>query len=182
MPPKAWTTKSSRDIYANKWMRLREDIAVLPDGQETIYGVCTFGECVGILPFVDPDHVILVRQYRYVQKEDFRWEMPTGGIKPGESPEQAVQRELAEEAGYEAGRLERINTYFTSKSVCDETAHLFLGYDLVQRALPPDDTEFFEVQVFDFEEALRLVRRSEIRDGMTVIAVLEAALRRTGAR
>lgn len=178
MPPKAWNTLSRRDVYQNKWMNLREDIAELPDGRTTIYGVCTFGRCVGVLPFVDEDHVALVRQYRYVQQEDFRWEMPTGGIKPDEAPEIAAQRELGEEAGYYAARLEPINIYFTSKSVCDETAYLYLGYDLTQQKLPPDDTEFFEVAVFPFAEALRMVRESEIRDGMTVIAVLEAALRR----
>jgi ADP-ribose pyrophosphatase len=178
MAPKPWKTLSSREIYQNKWMRLREDIAAMPDGRETIYGVCTFGQCVGVMPFVDNNSVILVRQYRYVQRENHRWEMPTGGIKPGETPEVAAQRELAEEAGYRAGRLEPINVYYTSKSVCDETAHLYLGYDLVQFRLPPDDTEFIEVKVFPFDEILRMVRRSEIRDGMTVIAVLEAALRR----
>ena len=180
MPPKAWKTNSSREIYKNKWMSLREDIAELPDGRTTIYGVCTFGTCVGVLPFVDEDHVVLVRQYRYVQREDFRWEMPTGGIRPDETPEAAAQRELSEEAGYQASRLEPINIYYTSKSVCDETAYLYLGFDLVQRKLPPDDTEFFEIGIFTFREVLGMVRSSQIRDGMTVIAVLEAAFRRAG--
>ena len=178
MPPKPWKTNSSREIYKNKWMSLREDIAELPDGRTAIYGVCTFGTCVGVLPFVDDDKVVLVRQYRYVQREDFRWEMPTGGIRPGETPEAAAQRELGEEAGYKAGRLEPINIYYTSKSVFDETAYLYLGFDLTQHRLPPDDTEFFEIGTFAFDDVLSMVRSSQIRDGMTVIAVLEAALRR----
>lgn len=178
MPPKHWKTLSSREIYQNNWMSLREDIAELPDGRTTIYGVCTFGECVGVLPFVDDDHVVLVRQYRYVQREDFRWEMPTGGIKPGETPEQAAQRELSEEAGYKAGQLTPISIYYTSKSVCDETAYLYLGTDLTRHTLPPDDTEFLEVQTFAFDDVLAMVRSSDIRDGMTVTAVLHAALRR----
>jgi ADP-ribose pyrophosphatase len=178
MPPKAWKTLHSTPIYQNKWMALREDVAELPDGRTTIYGVCTFGPCVGVLPFVDPDHVSLVRQYRYVQQENFRWEMPTGGIKPGESPEAAAQRELGEEAGYRAGRLQPISIYYTSKSVCDETAYLFLGYDLTQTHLPPDETEFFETAIFAFDEVLRMVQSNEIRDGMTVTAVLHAALLR----
>lgn len=178
MPPKAWKTLSRRDIYENKWMHLREDVAELPDGRTTIYGVCTFGQCVGVLPFIDDDHVVLVRQYRYVQGENFRWEMPTGGIQDGETPEAAAQRELAEEAGYHAGKLVPVSIYYTSKSVCDETAHIYLGYELTQHQLPPDDTEFFEVATFSFDETLRMVRESEIRDGMTVTAVLHAALRR----
>ncbi len=178
MPPKAWKTLSSTPVYQNKWMSLREDIAELPDGRTTLYGVCTFGLCVGVLPFVDADHVALIRQYRYVQKEDFRWEMPTGGISPGETPEQAAQRELGEEAGYQAGRLQPISIYYTSKSVCDETAHLYLGYDLTQNRLPPDDTEFFELAIFPFDRVLEMVQVNAIRDGMTVTAVLHAALLR----
>ncbi|MEO8391360.1 MAG: NUDIX hydrolase [Chloroflexota bacterium] len=178
MPPKLWKTQSSRDIYTNKWMSLREDIAELPDGRTTVYGVCTFGRCVGVLPFVDDDHVVLVRQYRYVQQENFRWEMPTGGIHAHETPEQAAQRELGEEAGYQAARLVPVSIYYTSKSVCDETAYLYLGYELTQHLLPPDDTEFFEIETFAFDDVLQMVRRSDIRDSMTVIAVLHAALMR----
>jgi ADP-ribose pyrophosphatase len=175
---KPWKTLSSRPVYENRWMKLREDIAELPNGKTTLYGVVTFGECVGVLPFLDPDHVILCRQYRYVFGENHRWEMPTGGMKPAEKPEQAAQRELQEEAGYTAGKLEWVSSYYTSKSVCHETAHLYLGYDLKPSSLPPDDTEFFETAVFSFDEALEMVNRSEIRDGMTVIAILQAALAR----
>jgi ADP-ribose pyrophosphatase len=156
-------------------MRLREDQAEMPDGRTTIYGVVTFGQCVGVLPFVDRDHVLMIRQYRYVFGENDRWEMPTGGVHTGETPEQAAQRELREEVGFSAGRLEWVSSYYTSKSICDETAHLYLGYDLTPAALPPDDTEFFEIATLPFHEALDLVLRSEIRDSMTVIAILHAA-------
>src|ERR1044071_6617988 len=100
MTPKPWKTLTSRPIYANKWMRLREDTAELPDGRTTIYGVVTFGDCVGVMPFLDDDRVLMVRQYRYVQRENHRWEMPTGGVREGETPAQAAQRELQEEVGY----------------------------------------------------------------------------------
>jgi ADP-ribose pyrophosphatase len=175
MPPKPWKTLSSTPIYANKWTQLREDIAELPDGRTTVYGVVTFGQCVGVLPFLDDDHVVLVRQYRYVQHENHRWEMPTGGVLAGEASEAAAQRELREEVGYSAGRLEWISSYFTSKSVCDETAHLYLGYELTPAALPPDETEFLEIATMPFAVVLDMVVKSEIRDGMTVIAVLHAA-------
>jgi ADP-ribose pyrophosphatase len=178
MPPKFWKTLTSRPIYENPWLRLREDYAELPDGRSTVYGVVTLGHCVGVLPFVDDDHVLMIRQYRYVQRENDRWEMPTGGVKPGETPEQAAQRELQEEIGYAAGRLDWVSTYYTSKSVCDETAHLYIGYDLVPAALLPDETEFFEHATMPFAEVLEQVLRSEIRDSMTVIAVLHAARQR----
>jgi len=137
--------------------------------------VVTFGQCVGVLPFLDDDHVLMIRQYRYVQQESHRWEMPTGGMLAGEAAEAAAQRELREEIGYSAGRLEWISSYYTSKSVCDETAHLYIGYDLTPAALPPDETEFLEIAIMPFTAVLDMVLQSEIRDGMTVIAVLHAA-------
>lgn len=175
MPPKPWKTLESRPIYANKWMQLREDVAELPDGRTTIYGVVSAGQCVGVLPFLDDERVILLRQYRYVFGENQRWEMPTGGVHPGETPEQAAQRELGEEVGYSAGQLTPISTYYTSKSIFHEVAHLYIGTQLIPAALPPDETEFFELGVLPFAEVLDLVVRSEIRDSMTVIAVLHAA-------
>jgi len=172
-----WQQITSRRIYANKWMALREDQVRLPDGRETVYGVVDCGNCVGVLPFVDPGHVVLVGQYRYVAQK-FTWEMPTGGVRPGETLESAAQRELAEEAGQRAGRLTWISTYHTSKSVMNETAHLYLGESLTSIDQPADETEFIERQIFPFHDVLEMVRRAEITDSMTVIAVLYAALRR----
>jgi ADP-ribose pyrophosphatase len=172
----AWKTLTSREVYKNKWMRLREDSAEMPNGRQTVYGVCEFGQCVGVLPFIDDSHVVMVRQYRYVQKENHRWEMPTGGVRLGESLEAAAQRELMEEVGYRANALTHIHTYYTSKSVCDETAHLYIGRDLTRAVEAPDDTEFFEIAVMPFKDVLQMVLASEIRDGMTVTAVLLAAL------
>lgn len=175
MPPKPWKTVSTREIYQNKWMRVREDIAEMPNGKTTLYGICDFGECVGVLPFVDDDHVVMVRQYRYAQSEGHRWEMPTGGIHAGETPETAAQRELMEEIGYRAGSLNYISSLYSSKAICRETAHLYIGRDLVEASAPPDDTEFIEVAVLPFAEVLEMVLTSQIRDSMTMIAVLHTA-------
>lgn len=169
-----WKTLATTPIYANRWLSLREDLVEMPDGRTTIYGVVACGECVGILPFLDPETVLLVRQYRYIAGRA-TWEMPTGGVHAGESIEEAAQRELSEEVGYRASRLTHVSSYHTSKSVVDETAHLFLGEGLAKLALPPDETEFIEVHPLPFREALRMVLSGEIVDGMTIIAVLLAA-------
>jgi 8-oxo-dGTP pyrophosphatase MutT (NUDIX family) len=182
MPPQPWKTVSTRQIYKNDWMRLREDVAALPNGRTTIYGVCEFGECVGALPFVDNEHVLMIRQFRYVQGENQRWEMPTGGLREGETPERAAQRELMEEGGIRAGELLWVSSYFTSKSVCDETAHIYLGRGLSPAEAAPDETEFIERGVFTFDDVLHMVETSEIRDSMTVIAVLHAARLRAQRR
>jgi 8-oxo-dGTP pyrophosphatase MutT (NUDIX family) len=169
-----WVTLESRPVYRNRWMSVREDLVRMPDGRTTIYGVVSCAAAVGVLPFVNPETVLMVRQYRYVARR-VTWEMPTGGVHPGESLEEAAQRELAEETGYRAGRLVPVATYHTSKSVVDETAHLYLGYDLVPAEVPPDATEFIEVRPLPFTEVLGMVERGEIVDGMTIIAVLHAA-------
>src|SRR4029450_5080639 len=134
-----WRTRSTRPVYDNRGIRVRGDVALMPDGRSTIYGVVECSECVGILPFVDADTVLLVGQYRYVA-QGFYWEMPTGGMHPGESPAAGAQRELGGEAGCEAGSLVKICDFHTSKSILRETAHLFLARDLRPASRPPDPT------------------------------------------
>jgi ADP-ribose pyrophosphatase len=175
MPPQPWKTLTTREVYQNRWMRLREDTAEMPNGKITLYGVVECADCVAVLPFVDDEHVVLVRQYRYVFGEDHRWEIPSGGVKPGESAAEAARRELREEAGYDAADLRHVSTYFTSKSIMRETGHLYVGRALSRVQAIPDETEFFEIEVFPFAQALQMVVESEIRDSMSVITLLHAA-------
>ena len=174
MSIKPWKTLTSRLVYQNRWTAVREDLAEMPNGQTTIYGVVECGECVGVLPFLEDDRVVMVRQYRYVFGEDHRWEMPTGGVTARESYLEAARRELREEVGYDAEDLQHINTYFTSKSIMHEIAHLYIGRGLSRVQSVPDETEFLEVADFPFQQILQMVLDCEIRDSMTIIAVLLA--------
>jgi ADP-ribose pyrophosphatase len=176
-PRTPWRRTSTRPVYDNQWISVREDLVELPDGRTTVYGVVHCNEAVGILPFLDRDTVLLVGQYRYVAG-DFFWEMPTGAQHAGEAPLEAAQRELGEEAGYEAGRLVELGDFHTSKSILREVAHLYVAEDLVPATRPPDPTEFIERRAFPFTEVLAMVERGEIKDAMTIIAVLRAARRR----
>lgn len=175
MAPKPWKTLSTRSVYQNPWTRVREDIAEMPNGKTTIYGVIECNDCVAVLPFLDHDQVVMVRQYRYIFGENHRWEVPSGSVKAGESIEAAARRELREEVGYDAQELTHVSTYFPSKSIVRETGHLFIGRQLSKVVATPDETEFFEVAVFPFQQVLEMVINSEIRDSMTVITVLHAA-------
>ena len=102
-------------------------------------------------------------------------------MKSGESEEAAVQRELAEEAGYVADRLVKLCAYHTGKSIVEETANIYLAEGLRALQRPPDPTEFIEVRAFPFDEVVRMVERDEIKDSMTIVAVLHAARRRAGS-
>ena len=182
--PVPWRALTSRPVYANPWITVREDEVALPDGRTTIYGVVTTGECVGMLPFVDAEHVLLVQQYRYVFGHS-TWEMPTGGLHRGEDPLLGAQRELAEEIGMRAGRLEHVASMHSSKSVLWEIAHLYVASDLTPvdpAHVVPDDTEFLHHGVFAFTDVVAMVARSEIMDAMTVIAVLHEERRRREGR
>ena len=172
-----WRRTSTRPVYDNHWISVREDMVELPDGRSTLYGVVQCSEAVGILPFLAPDTVLLVGQYRYVAG-GFFWEMPTGGAHAGETTIEAAQRELAEEAGYEAGHLVPLGDFHTSKSILREVAHLYVAHDLRPAARPADPTEFIERRAFPFADVLAMVERGEIKDSMTIIAVLRAARRR----
>jgi ADP-ribose pyrophosphatase len=172
-----WRTLTTREVYTNPWIRVREDMAELPDGRTTLYGVVEVPPAVGVLPFLDERTVVLVGQYRYVAR-GFYWEMPTGGMKPGETEEAAAQRELTEEAGYEAARLVKLCSFHSSKSVMDEVAHLYVADGLRPARRVGDDTEFIETRAFALDEVVRMVERSDIVDSMTIIAVLHADRRR----
>ena len=178
MKPRPWKTLKSKQVYRNPWMTLREDVAEMPNSCTTIYGVVTFGDCVGVVPFLEDDHVLMVRQFRYVQGENHRWEIPTGGVHEGETREEAAQRELTEESGYHAGRLIHVSSYYTSKCICDETAHLYVGECLTPARSPADETEFLERRVFPFEQALNMALECEIMDSMSVLGLLLAARRK----
>lgn len=173
-----WRTLSSRSIYQNPWITVREDQVIRPDGQPGIYGVVHMNQkAIGVVPIDDEDHVYLVGQYRYTM-EQYSWEIPEGGCPDGETPLQAAQRELLEEAGLEAAQWEEIGIAHLSNSVTDEEATLFLATDLIQREAQPEGTEKIEVLRVPFAEALRMAREGEITDSLSLIGIFQVAMRR----
>jgi 8-oxo-dGTP pyrophosphatase MutT (NUDIX family) len=177
-----WTTLSTRLIYDNPWISLREDRVVRPDGQEGIYGVVHFkGRAVGVLPVDEAGRVWLVGQYRY-PLDVYSWEIPEGGSPESETPEETARRELREETGLLAGRLELIATSHLSNSVSDEVAYIFRATELTEGPVDPEGCERIEVRRVEWEEAWSMLRRGEITDSMSVIALLNEAVRRLEGR
>jgi 8-oxo-dGTP pyrophosphatase MutT (NUDIX family) len=173
-----WTTLSRRPIYENPWIAVHEDRVIRPDGHPGIYGVVHFkNAAVGVLPVDQLGRVWLVGQYRYTLGK-YSWEIPEGGGPVGEPPEETARRELREETGLTAGRLELLATAHLSNSVSDEIAHIFRASELLPGASDPEGTERLVVRPVEWDEARAMLRRGEITDSMSVIALLHEAIRR----
>src|SRR5271167_62330 len=145
-PSNPWRTLSSRLVYENPWIRVREDQVRRPDGLPGIYGVVEFkNRAVGVLPVEADGSIWLVGQFRYPLRA-YSWEIPEGGGLPSEMPEATARRELREETGFTAGRVELLSTSHLSNSVSDELAYLFRATELTPGEDCPEGTEKLEVR------------------------------------
>jgi 8-oxo-dGTP pyrophosphatase MutT (NUDIX family) len=173
-----WTTLDRRWVYENPWIRVREDQVIRPDGSPGIYGVVEFQHrAVGVLPVDDQGRIWLVGQYRYPLGQ-YSWEIPEGGCHAGETPEATAHRELREETGLTASRLEHLGNAHLSNSVSDELAILYRATGLREGPSAPEGAERLQVRRVDWEEAWAMLRSGSITDSMSVIALLHEAIRR----
>jgi ADP-ribose diphosphatase len=175
---KPWITLESRPIYENPWISVREDQVLRPDGRPGIYGVVHFkNKAVGVLPVDEDGHVWLVGQHRY-PLDAFSWEIPEGGGAEDETPEETARRELREETGLSAGRMEFLGQSHLSNSVSDEVAYLYRATELTPGESQPEGTERLHIRRFDWPTAWAMVQDGRITDSMSVIALLHEAVRR----
>ncbi len=171
-----WLTVSSRQLYDNPWITVREDRVVRPDGKPGIYGVVQYKNvAVGVLA-IEEDHIYLVGQYRYPLKR-YSWEIPEGGCPEGEEPLRAAQRELREETGLEAARWQTLGEAHLSNSVSDEYAVWFLATGLVPGEVRPDGTERLSVRRVPLRKALSMALAGEITDALSLLALMSYALK-----
>lgn len=179
-PDNPWTTTSTRMVYENPWIRVREDQVINPNGGKGIYGVVMFrNRAVGVVPVDDEDHTWLVGQYRYPH-HCYEWEIPEGGCPEGEEPVECAKRELLEETGLVAEHYELIVEAQLSNSTTDEVAYMFLARGIRQAEANPEETEKLEVRRVPLVEAIRMAIAGEIRDSMSVMALMKIALMRAG--
>lgn len=180
-PPTAngpWTRRSRRIAYENAWITIWHDDVVRPDGAPGVYGVVHFENvAAGVLALDDRDRVLLVGQHRYAL-DDYSWEIPEGGVPPGESALDGARRELREETGVEAADWRELARTHLSNSVSDELAVLYVATGLTEGRAEPDGTEALEIRWLPFEEVLTMTLDGRITDAMTVIAVERLALLR----
>jgi len=170
-----WRTLSSRVVYANPWMRVREDQVIRPDGEEGIYGVVEPTRvATGVVPLTADGRVHLVGQYRYATA-GYSWEIPEGGADPGEEPEAAARRELREEAGLVAAEWSVLaGPVHLSNCFTAEVAWVYLARDLSPVPPDPEGTEVLAREVVPLAAALERVAAGAITDAVTVIGLLRA--------
>jgi 8-oxo-dGTP pyrophosphatase MutT (NUDIX family) len=171
-----WGKVSTRVVYDNPWINVREDTVVRPDGRPGIYGVVHFKNvAVGVLA-VEDGEVYLVGQYRYTL-ERYSWEIVEGGCGEGEEPLDAARRELEEETGLRASSWVKMCEAHLSNSVSDELAVWYLATELEQGECRPEGTERLQVRRVSVEEALRMTFTGEITDALSMLALMQLRLR-----
>jgi ADP-ribose pyrophosphatase len=126
---------------------------------------------VAVVPLVDDDHVCLIRSYR-VAVEQTLIEIPAGTLEPNEPPETTAGRELIEETGYIAGRLEMLHSFLLSPGILDERMHLFVARDLQPGPTARETGEEIENLVVSWSEALAMIDRGEIQDAKSLVGLL----------
>jgi 8-oxo-dGTP pyrophosphatase MutT (NUDIX family) len=166
-----WKINSERNIYDNPWIRVTEFDVTNPKGGKGIYGKVHYKKiAVGVIPLDEAFQTYLIGQYRFVL-DQYSWEIPEGGVEPGEDPLASAKRELLEEAGLVAAKWDQILTMHLSNSVSDELAIIYLASQLDQRAPKPDETEVLSIKKVDFQEAYEMVRAGTITDSISVAAI-----------
>lgn len=171
-----WTVLETRAIYENPWVTVVEHKVLTPRGTPGIYGVVSpKALAIGVVPFTPEGNIILVGQYRF-PLERFSWEIPEGGGARDVPPQLSAARELKEETGYDAGRWQEILRLDLSNSFTDETAVVFLAWDLEPGVAAPDETEELSLRQVPFSEALEMALSGEITDAISVASLFKLKL------
>jgi 8-oxo-dGTP pyrophosphatase MutT (NUDIX family) len=166
-----WTTVASRITYENRWIRVREDQVLRPDGNPGVYGVVEIPASVGIVALNDLDEIALVGQWRYTLAR-YSWEIPRGGSEGHGDLLAVAQRELAEEAGVQASRWQTLGAVDVCNGVTNDVQHLFLATGIGSAAANPDPFEEIVVEWKPFNQALELALGGQITEVCSIAAIL----------
>lgn len=164
-------SRQKQQIFDGRVVSLAMEEHALPDGRRAVFEIVRHPGGAAVLPVLGDGQVVLLRQFRPAVGGAVL-EIPAGRLEPDEAPEACARRELREEAGYRADRLEKLGEMLTAVGFCDEVLHLFLAAELAAAPAAPEPDEYIEVVTLPLAEALAMVGDGRIRDGKTQLALL----------
>jgi len=170
---------ATRRAYSGKLLRLDVDTVRFPDGSTGNLELIRHPGASAVIPCADDPGardptILMLRQFRYAAGGEL-WEIPAGTLAPGEAPEECARRELLEEAGVTAARLEHLTSIFTTPGFTDEVIHLFLARGLTPGRAAHEADEFIEVVPQPLSRVLAGARDGAVRDAKTLVAILYMA-------
>jgi len=171
-----WTVLLRKTVYENDWIRVDHHDVLGPSGGPGVYGTVHFkNQATGVVPIDSDGNVILVGQYRF-PLHAYSWEIPEGGGAHSATALESAQRELREECGLTAACWKEIVVMDLSNSVSDEGSTAFLAWELSEVASQPDENEKLQISRMPFWNAVEKAKSGEIRDAISVAALLRVAL------
>lgn len=170
-----------KKIYEGRIIDVNIETALMPDGRMVDLEIIRHPGGACALPIHDNGDVTLVRQFRHAAGGVI-WEVPAGRIDDEEGSEVCAIRELREEVGLVAGKVEKLGEYISTPGFCTEVVHIYLAESLTGCRQELEDDEYLEVHRLPFDKALSKVDSGEISDGKTVVALLMAARRMSGSK
>lgn len=170
----------SKSIYTGIVINLNVDTVTLPNGLTVDLEVVRHPGAAAVVPLKDDGTVILIRQFRHAAG-GFIYEIPAGKLHPGEDPTVCAARELEEEIGYRAGRLDLLSSIYTAPGFTDEVIHIYQATELTVGRQHLDRDEVLEVIEMPLSEAIKKIETGAIRDAKSIVG-LQAVYLRSGTR
>ena len=158
-------------VHVGRKIQVAIDTQTMADGTVIRRDMILHPGAVVILPILDAEHVVLLRNHRFVIDETL-WEVPAGTLEPDEPLEDCAKRELLEETGYRAARWTHLGYLYASPGVLDEKLHLFVAEDLTPGPMSLEADEELEPVTVRFDEAIRMCLSGEIKDAKTITSLL----------
>jgi len=169
-----WKVHGERVIYESPWLRLALTDVEVPNGPRFEHHVVrATNDAAGVIVH-DPDRgVLMLWRHRFIT-DTWGWEIPAGGLNPGEAPVDGARRETIEETGWEPGPLRFLVAYTATSGMSDLTFHCFIADGATRIGEPSDPGEAERIEWVDAPTLRRVVRDNEMRDGLSLTAVLYA--------
>jgi ADP-ribose pyrophosphatase len=163
----------SETLLKGRAFRIRRDHLKTPDGGETKLDIIEHGGSVVIVPMDKDGNLIFVRQYRHAAGMDLL-ELPAGTLEKGEDPAVCAAREIREETGFAADKIEKIGDFYLAPGYSTEFMHVYLAQDLRHDPLEADADEFLSVEAIPYAEAIQMATKGKIPDAKSLAALLLA--------